>query len=243
MPVRDDILNERRFWAGLYAGAFGQIGEPPEPAAVCSLLGVDEQDVGRWRREFTGWYPGIFEESDGYSEDPAIVRVALANSAELRIEFHPGDEYWRLRGADAVEVTLANIGPHWALPGLRWQEATAFADATPLASWVPTLLLLPIIWLTAGDDVQAARRAAESAWSASGLLSSPAATTMAHLWAKAVEGGRNYRWHQRPDGDWVCDADWSTRGEKRPAQELALINRTIMAAIGPHNQSLHSTPR
>jgi hypothetical protein len=45
MPLRQDVLGDRRFWASLYAGAFGQVGEPPEPAAVCSLLEVNERDA------------------------------------------------------------------------------------------------------------------------------------------------------------------------------------------------------
>ncbi len=235
MPIRDDIFNERRFWAGLYAGAFGQVGAPPEPAVICSLLGVDEPDTIRWWNEFTGWYPGIFEESDGYSDDPATVRVALANDVELRIEFHPGDNDWFLRGA-AVEASLADIGPHWALPGLRWQEAAAMASATSLASWVPMLLLWPIVWLTVDDDIEHARRAAELAWSASGLLLSPLAAPMVDLWTKAVEGGRKYRWYRKPEIGWVCSASWSSRSEKRPAADLELINRLITAAVGPHDQ-------
>jgi hypothetical protein len=110
------------------------------------------------------------------------------------------------------------------------------ASATPLANWVPMLLLLPIVWLTADDDVEAARRAAESAWSASGLLSSQLAAPMADLWTKSVEGGREYRWYRKPEVGWICSASWSSRSETRPAHELALINQLITSAAGPHNQ-------
>jgi hypothetical protein len=227
MPLRQDVLGDRRFWASLYAGAFGQVGERPEPAAFCSLLEVDEQDALEWDHEFTGWYPGIFDESDGYSDDPATVRLDLANNVQLRVEFHPGDEYWFLRGPDAAQAMLANIGPHWALPGLRWQEAVAIGDATPENGWVAALLLLPVVWLTHGDDVREARLAAESAWVASDLVSPASASALAELWVSAVEGGRDFRW-KRVAGDWLCDAHWSARSNGR--SEAALLNRLIAAA-------------
>ncbi|PWU19558.1 MAG: hypothetical protein C5B50_06230 [Verrucomicrobia bacterium] len=242
MPVRNDILAERRFWATLYGGAFGQIGDPPEAKVVYSLLGVEEQSVIGWYREVTGWYPGIFEKSDGYSEDPAEVQVPLAG-ADLRVEFHPGDWYWFLRRRDRTEAMLANIGPHWRLPGLRLQEAADLAAAANAASWTATLLLLPVVWLTAGDNADAAGSMAETAWLASGLLSSSPAREMAAFWAKAVEGGRAYRWRKLPNVGWVCEAEWSTRSQARPLNEVTLINQQIDAANRPQNDSTDSTPR
>jgi len=227
MPLRQDVLGDRRFWASLYAGAFGHVGERPEPTLFCALLEVTEPDALDWDHQFTGWYPGIFEESDGYSDDPATIHVALANNVQLRIEFHPGDRYWFLRGEGGKEAMLANIGPHWALPGLRWQEVVAIGDAAPENGWVAALLLLPIVWLTHGDDVRAACLAAESAWIASNLVSPASASALAELWVSAVEGGRDFRW-KRSSGDWLCDAHWSARCEDR--SEAALLNRLISAA-------------
>jgi hypothetical protein len=122
---------------------------------------------------------------------------------------------------------LANIGPHWALPGLRWQEAIAIGDAAPRDGWMAVLLLLPVVWLTAGDEVRAARLAAESAWMASNLVAPASASALAELWARAVEGGRDFRW-RRLSGGWLCDAHWSTRSDGR--SEAPLLNRLIAAA-------------
>jgi hypothetical protein len=227
MPQRQDVLADRRFWASLYCGAITQVEESPEPAAVCSLLEVDERDAEGWDHEFTGWYPGIFDESDGYSDDPATIQLALANGVQLRVEFHPGDQYWFLRGEDTAEAMLANIGPHYALPGLRWQEADAIGHAAPRDGWMGVLLLLPVVWLTAGDDVRAARQAAESAWMASHLVVPSSASALAELWARAMDCRRDFRWTRMSDG-WLCDAHWSTRSVGR--SDVALLNRLIAAA-------------
>ncbi len=227
MPVRQDVLGDRRFWASLYAGAFGQVGEPPEPAAFCSLLGVNERDALDWAHKLTGWYPGIFDESDGCSDEQATVHVALANGVQLRVEFHPGDQCWFLQCEGVAEMMLANIGPHWALPGLRWQEVVAIGNAAPCNHWIAVLLLLPIVWLTHGDDVRVARLAAESAWVASGLVAAASASALADLWVKAVEGARDFRWRRKSDG-WRCDAHWSTRSDDK--RDAASLNRLIAVA-------------
>lgn len=227
MPQRKDVLADRLFWASLYCGTFGQVGDSPEPSTICSLLEVDERVALDWYHEFVGWYPGIFDESDGYSGDPATIRLALANGVKLRVEFHPGDRYWFLGGEDGAEAMLANIGPHWALPGLRWQETVAIDDAAPHDGWMAVLLLLPVVWLTAGEDVRAARQAAESAWMAGHLVAPSAASALADLWVGAVEGGRDFRWRRTSDG-WRCDARWSTRSEER--SEAVLLNRLVAAA-------------
>jgi len=228
MPERQDVIADRRFWASLYCGGFGQLGEEPDPAAYCALLGVDEQEVLDWHREFTGWYPGIFDKSDGYSDDPATIQLALPNSVRLRIELHPGDQCWFLGGEDGPEAMLALVGGHWVLPGLRWQEAVAMGDALPRDGWIAVLLLLPVVWLTAGDDPRAAHQAAASAWMASHLVEPSSASALAELWVSAVEN-RDYRWRQTADG-WCCDAHWSARSQGRP--EVSLLNRLVAAAQG-----------
>jgi hypothetical protein len=194
MPQRNDVLADRRFWAALYASAFGQItAEPPEPEAYCALLNVSEKRTIAWRNKFTGWHPGVFDESDGQSDDPAAVSVSLAGGVR----------------------------------GLRIEEVIAIAEAMPRKAWTAVLLLLPVVWLTAGDDVVAARRLAESAWTASKLVSRRSAAGLAELWVKAVDGGRDYKWRRTAAG-WICDAHWSTRGKNRKASRA--LNELIAAA-------------
>ena len=216
MPQRQDVLGDRRFWASLYAGAFALIGKL-EPSTIYSLLDVGEQDTQAWYEQFTGWYPGIFDKSDGQSDDPATVHMDLANSVRLKIEFHPGDQYWFLHGADARQVMLANIGPHWSLPGLRWQEAVAMGTAAPRDGWMAVLLLLPVVWLTAHDNIQEAYRASESAWMASNLVSAESAAALAQLSGKSAEVGRDYQWRRVSDG-WLCDAERMEHSQ-RPTQQ------------------------
>lgn len=225
MPNWQDTFGERRFWAVLYAEMLGAISELPEPDVVYSSLGVIEKDANDWFFNRMGW-----SSSEG-EERPVTIRLALANGVELSIEFQLGDVNWYLNGPDQADARLGSLGGHWELPGLRWEEAAAIAAAAPGPAWMVTLLLLPIVWLTEGDDIRAADRAAASAWMASSLVPAGSATTLAEFWVKAVEGGQRYRWRQSAGG-WVCTAEWSTRSEQRETTEIDRINRLIAVARG-----------
>jgi len=231
MPDRTDVLDDRRFWAYLYGSACGSLGDSIEPEEICGLLDLSVDDAERWSRTFTGWYPGIFDHSDGWSDDPASIRVGLAGGVRLHVDFHPGDIYWTLHGPDMTEAILANAGPHWELPGLRFQEAVAIAAAVSEPRTL--LLLLPIVAVTAGDDPTSLLRLAESAWSQSRLLPvTSAAARLAELWIRSVDLASEYAWRETSRGRWICEAQWSTRAAGRNRAKVARVNRLVVAACG-----------
>ena len=41
--------------------------------------------------DLTGYYDGVFDESDGYIDNPNTIKMILSTGNELFIEFHPGD--------------------------------------------------------------------------------------------------------------------------------------------------------
>jgi len=132
---------------------------------------------------------------------------------------------------EGVDTELAELSGHWRLPGLRWQEAVASGRAAPADNALVVLLLLPIVWLTAGEDAGAARSAAELAWTNSGLVSGQSASALAELWAQEASYGSDYAWRPTPAG-WACSAEWSTRGDGTDAGAAALVNHLVRAASG-----------
>jgi hypothetical protein len=228
VPLRSDVLSDPRFWVGIHVPALGMISpDDPDIAAYCSSLGVTEDDSLAWFGRFAGpFLPG----SEGMSDDPALVRLPLAGGIHLNVEIHPGDQYWRLHDQRGAVIELANVGPHFRLPGLRWAEAVQIACAAPARQSEVLLLTLPTVWLTDADDLAAVCRSVAEAWVASGLASPQPAERLAGLWASAVAGGRDYPWRQDSAGGWVCTAEWSSRSVHRPVQELVAVNRMVAAA-------------
>ncbi len=239
MPIRNDALSIPSFWAWIAAGGLGCQGglgvgddEAPEASIICSLFGLDFESVDQWSNAFTGWYPGIFDTSDGYPEDPSTVLVPLANGIELRVEFHPGDWHWLLMTeSGTTKLEFGNVGPHWSQPGLQWQEAASMAAAGRQTAPALLPLLLPLVWLTQGDDIVTARSTVEGAWYASGFVNSSTARTLAELWCGTAAGGRNYRWWQDQRLGWVSDAEWSSRYFKRPSDDVKRLNRVIALRV------------
>jgi hypothetical protein len=239
MPIRNDALYVPSFWAWIACGGFGCQGglgvgadEPPESSTVCSLFGLDAESVEKWSNSFSGWYPGVFDKSDGCLDDPSTVLVPLANGIELHVQFHPGDWCWSLwSDREPTRLELGNLGGHWCQPGLRWQEAASIAEVGRRTQPALLPLLLPLVWLTHGDDIDDVRPTVECAWSASGFVSDSAANTLAELWCNTAAGGRNYRWWNEESLGWVTDAEWSSRYAKRPADDVKRINRAIAAGI------------
>ncbi|HET6251770.1 MAG TPA: hypothetical protein VFE47_29060 [Tepidisphaeraceae bacterium] len=227
MTNRKNVPDDRRFWAVVYAEMFGQISEQePQSAAIYSFLEVSQKDAQGWFDDLVGWNSVQSEES------PVNIHLPLANGVELSVEFQSGDVGWHLCAPGQAMVRLGSIGGHWELPGLRWKEAAAIAAAVTEENWRVLLLLLPMVWLTEDDDVQAIKRHVVSAWRESKLSSSSSATNLADHWIRAVQGGKEYRWRKSPEG-WVCTAHWSTRGETRSPTDIKHINRAIAAAARP----------
>jgi hypothetical protein len=228
MPVRQDVLDDPRFWAGVHCSALGQINpDEPDTAAYCAALGIKKTDAVAWFDEFTGPF---ISEHDGQSDDPVIVSLALAGSIELSVEIHPGSQYWWLRESNGEGIMLANVGPHWELPGLRWAEAEDIARAAPERNPHALLLMLPTIWIT-DEGHSAVRHAVSAAWAASGLVGADSAKTLSEFWVSAVAGGCEYPWRQGCRGEWFSTAEWSSRSARRPELERATINRLIAAAL------------
>lgn len=70
-----------------------------------------------WSDEFTQYYDGVMEESDGYLEEPTTFITALDDSEILKIEFHPGDTIFYLN-----DQKIGCTGPHWKLWEIPYQR-------------------------------------------------------------------------------------------------------------------------
>lgn len=236
MIVSHETLTNPMFWIGYLCSSFGQVGEPFELGEVVEVFGVAERRAVRWWHDFTGWYEGIFEKSDGEVADPSTLTLEFRRGVKLSIEFHAGDTYYRLNAPDDLPELVGNVGPHWILPALRWPEAVALArgaaaDSPPQSlGQTALLLLLPCAWLTEGDDLGRAGDLVKKTWLASNLVGSREAGILTRAWARAVDVRNDYRWWPNGEAGWVTDAEWSVRHVKKPLADVKRINRLLLLA-------------
>lgn len=104
-----------KFWYGFWAGSYPNGYDEELDMSVEEIVG--ELADPDWWDEFTGYYDGVFEECDGYLDEPRTMEFELAADQKLTIEFHPGDIVYYING----EV-LGSIGPHWKLQVVKYTD-------------------------------------------------------------------------------------------------------------------------
>ena len=87
--------------------------------------------------EFTGYYDGIFEKTDGYLDDPKAVKIFLNDGDELIIEFHAGDIVYYLN-----DEMLGCTGPEYVVQKIPFAK---FLEYTKVKNNFEILLLMPMV--------------------------------------------------------------------------------------------------
>jgi Immunity protein 19 len=228
------------FWFSYLVSSFGQIGEPFETEFVGKVFDVSGENTINWWNSFTGYYEGIFDETDGEVENPSSISIDLQNEIHLVIEFHAGDTYYFLENRSSVEsATLGDIGPHWILPMLRWTEVVNLSKAINLDQRLENgdnlliLLLLPCVWITKNDDVSEIHKIVSDSWSKTGLVDFESAEMLASQFCKSTDGReKDYHWFLNDYNVWVTNATWSSRCSLKPYEEINQITNLLKLAIG-----------
>ena len=139
--LSDLTFGNTRFWAYFLSTSYpcGLLERTDETMydLVQQVLPVDTQ----WSDTFTKSYDGVFEDSDGYLNDPTTLVASLEGDDVLEIEFHPGDTIFYINGEE-----IGCTGPHWKLWVLsceRIRRLLALPDGPVLFQ-----LLLPMAVLT-----------------------------------------------------------------------------------------------
>lgn len=73
------------------ATSFPTALEEKTDMSLTDLIEANETTDVNWWRNFTKYYDGVLEKSDGYLDEPEILICELTPTQTLKIEFHPGD--------------------------------------------------------------------------------------------------------------------------------------------------------
>ena len=105
---------------------------------------LDEYDYdNKWIDKFTQYSEEIFDENDGYVDNPNTINLNL-NGHDFRIEFHPGDTVYFLDGQE-----IGCTGGHFILKKIDFQ---LFSELTyGIEDIHMFLLVMPIVSLNNAD--------------------------------------------------------------------------------------------
>ncbi len=117
ISLKNIYFDNTNFWAYFlsvnYPCAFMEESDCSMYDFVKEILPVDT----KWSDEFTGYYDGILDETDGYLDEPTTLLASIGNSDILKIEFHPGDTIFYIN-----EIELGCTGPHCKLQKIPYHQ-------------------------------------------------------------------------------------------------------------------------
>lgn len=236
--VDTKILTNPDFWFCYLVSSFGQIGEPFAPEFLSNIFNINEENTIEWWNNFTGYYEGIFDETDGQVENPNTISIEFQNQVNLVIEFHAGDTYYYLENSITKEfVNLGTIGGHWILPMLRWNEIVSLSQNVKSDSSIRNysnlimLLMLPCIWLTKDEDFEEVKKVLAQAWINTGLANQQNAELITLKFSEAVDARRDeFYWFLDSEHNWVTNAEWSSRFSDETNQNAKLVTKLLNLA-------------
>ena len=97
-----------------------------------------------WINKFIKCYDGIFDESDGYVDNPNTLKIILATRDIFYIEFHAGDTIYYINDEE-----IGCTGPHYQIKKIDLEE---YLNYTDMLDNKIKLLLLPMLKLEKSEE-------------------------------------------------------------------------------------------
>lgn len=134
LSLSDIDFSNRDFWIGYMATSFPTALDEKTDMSLIELIEENETIDTSWWNNFTKYYDGVFEETDGYIDDPETLSCNLTSAQTLKIEFHPGDTIYYIN-----DRQIACTGGHYNIQIFPFENLSNFLEDKRIF-----LLLLPL---------------------------------------------------------------------------------------------------
>lgn len=108
--ITDIGFDNLYFWQSFFRVEWQNAYNEQEDISVSEIMDeycLELDECLAWWHEFTQYYDGVIEQSDGYLDEPTTLEAALGDGQTLAIEFHPGDTIYFIDGRE-----IGCTGPH-----------------------------------------------------------------------------------------------------------------------------------
>ncbi|MDP4147360.1 MAG: Imm19 family immunity protein [Bacillota bacterium] len=154
--IKDIGFDNYYFWfyflETAYPNGYNEEADVSVGEIIEQIFDIDINKTSNWVNNFTGYYEGVMDESDGYLKNPNILAINLAQDIVFKIEFHPGDTIYYFN-----DIQIGCTGPHWQLYCLTWKELIEISGKAKDSDYI-FLLLLPITAITSEDNLEEIRK-------------------------------------------------------------------------------------
>ncbi len=149
IDIKEIGIENKEFWSSFFAVSYPNGYDEDMDLSVEEI--VSQFADMEWWDDFTGYDEEVFEENDGYLEEPMSVEAILDGNRTLKVEFHPGDILYYINGEN-----VGSTGPHWKLQIFDFTEIVQLL--TKENGEIAFLLLLPLARILANDVSEAEKR-------------------------------------------------------------------------------------
>lgn len=108
LSLSDIGFSNRNFWIGFMATSFPTALDKKTDMSLIELIEENETTDISWWSNFTKYYDGVLEETDGYIDEPETLSCNLTSTQTLKIEFHSGDTIYYIN-----DTQIACTGSHY----------------------------------------------------------------------------------------------------------------------------------
>lgn len=120
VDIKELNFNNKSFWISFFCASYPNAVDEETDFTLYDIL--DEEDLAdenvmNWWEDFTGYYEGVLNETDGYLEEPAALTVPVDETENLKIEFHPGDIIYYIN-----DKKIGSTGPHFELHAIPYKK-------------------------------------------------------------------------------------------------------------------------
>lgn len=134
-----DIKDNNNFWLLFLINNFPESLNNETDKTISEMVSSNYDIDKEWVDNFVGYYEEVFDENDGYIENPTTLKVQLSTHDYLFIEFHPGDTIYFVN-----EKEIGCTGPEYSIHKINWEK---FCEYTKTLNVGEKMLLLPMLFI------------------------------------------------------------------------------------------------
>jgi len=148
LTLNDLDFSNKNFWRGFISTSFPTALSEKTDLSLTEMIEENGLADYKWWENFTGYYNGIFDKTDGYIDEPQTFIYNLTPTHSLKIEFHPGDTIYFINNKQ-----IACTGPHYHIQIFSFTDLLEYIEDKKDNRLF--LLLLPLTYVRKHDTEMA----------------------------------------------------------------------------------------
>ncbi|MCM1326854.1 MAG: Imm19 family immunity protein [Bacteroidales bacterium] len=123
LTINDLKFSNQKFWTSFFATSFPTSLDEETDMSLSEMIDENCSTDIEWWKNFTKYYDGVLDETDGYIDNPEIVVCNLTATQTLKIEFHPGDTVYYVN-----DKQIACTGGHYSIQIFPFTNLLKYAE-------------------------------------------------------------------------------------------------------------------